>query len=152
MRAPGEKPVPALPLGHVELPILVLVTTIWGETLTFQLSSHQSIPLTMAITRSLEVNVLNEMLPKGCPPSLLHVQEHHHIPTGGATQVEGEVILHDLLEADHVLRLLEVHVVEAWGKGLLAGLLLLPGKQDEDDHRAGDEAKEGHANLTDGAF
>ena len=106
----------------------------------------------MAITRSLEVNVLNKMLPKGRPPSLLHVQEYHHVPTGGTTQVEGEVILHDLLEADHVLRLLEVHVVETWSEGLLARLLLLPGQQDEDDHGAGDETEERHADLTHGAF
>ena len=123
-------------------PILVFITTIWGETFTFQFASHQSVSPSMAVTGPLEIDVLNKMLPKGCPSSFLHVQEHHHVPTGGAAQIEREVVLHDLLEADHVLRLLEVHVVEAWGEGLLARLLLLPGQQDEDDHGAGERTEQ----------
>ena len=144
---PGEEPVPALPVRHILVSILVFITTIWGETFTFQFASHQSVSPTMAVTGPLEVDVLNKMLSKGCPSSFLHVQEHHHVPTGGAAQIEREVVLHDLLEADHVLRLLEVHVVETRSQRLLAGLLLLAGEHDEDDDGAGDDAQQGHADL-----
>ena len=62
------------------------------------------------------------MFPEGGPARLLDVEEHHHVRLAG--EVEGEVLLHHLLETDHVLRLSEVQIVRAGlqGRSLRTGL------------------------------
>ena len=70
--------------------------------------------LSVALARPREVNILHQMPAEGGAACLLDVEEHHHV--GLAAHVEGEVVLEDVVVGDHVIGLLEVHVVHVRGQ------------------------------------